>query len=293
VSLRQSPNRHRRKRSLKQLIESGTVLLEKHKIDQPRRNAEILLAHILQKPLHHIYTSWEETVSADLARTYVSMLKRRAAHVPVQYITGEVDFFGRKFIVRKGVLIPRPETEILVEKTLKLYKKYLEPARVKILDVGTGCGNVAVSLAAEIEKCSVVATDISLKALKLSCLNAVLHKVEKKIEFRQANLFPAEGDKFHIIASNPPYVPCSDISSLDEEVRKEPLRALNGGDGGTRVIEKILKRADSFLYAGGFLVMEIGYGQAEFVRNLHCGMKFLTSEKDLAGIERVAVFRKA
>ncbi len=228
-----------------------------------------------------------------MVKTYVRMLEKRACHTPIQYITGEVDFFGRGFHVKKGVFIPRPETEIMVEKTLKLYRKYLEPSHVKILDIGTGCGNIAITLAKEIRKCSVIGTDISLKSLKISSHNAVLHKVKSKIRFEKANLFPRSKGRFHIIVSNPPYIPRRDISSLDEEVQKEPLRALDGGVDGTAVIKRIIRRADTFLHNGGFLLMEIGYGQAGFLRNFVSKVQLLSIDKDLAGIERVGIFRKS
>lgn len=294
MSLRQSrnPRPRQRRKSLRRLIDSGAVFLEGHKIDLPRRNAEILLAHILKKPLHYVYTCRDETASEELVREYTGMLRKRALHVPVQYITGEADFFGRGFFVEKGVLIPRPETEIMVEQSLMLYREYFEPASVGILDIGTGCGNIAVTLAAEITGCSVVATDVSARALKMACRNAALHGVDDRIEFERRNLFPAGENRFHIVVSNPPYIPHGDIPSLDEEVRKEPLRALDGGSGGTEVIRKIMEHAGEFLYDGGFLVMEIGYGQAEFVRNYDCVMNFIRVEKDLAGIERIAILRK-
>lgn len=292
MSLRQLRNLLQKKSDLRGLIDSGTDFLERHKVEQPRKNAEILLAHILKKPVHYIYSSRGETLSADRIKTYAGMLGKRAACIPLQYITEEVDFFGYRFFVKKGVFIPRPETEILVEKTIGLYRKHFKPDCVKMLDIGTGCGNIAVTLAKEIKNCSVVATDVSLNALKVSSCNAVLHKVKGKIKFKRENLFPAGKNKFHIIVSNPPYIPRDDISVLDEEVKKEPLRALDGGADGTTVMKGILKRADAFLYDGGFLVMEIGYGQADFIRNAACGMNLLRIEKDLAGIERVAIFRK-
>ncbi len=274
------------------MIESGAAFLDGHGIDQPRRNAEILLAYLLKKSLHHIYVYWDETVSAELAGAYFRMLRKRAVCVPVQYITGEADFFGRVFFVKRGVLIPRPETEILVEKTLNLYREYFNPERIRILDVGTGCGNIAVTLALEIKGSSVVATEVSSSALNVASRNAASHDAEDRITFKRRSLFPSGEDRFHMIVSNPPYVPHGDIPFLDEEVRKEPLRALDGGDSGTDVIEKILRRAYSFLHAGGFLVMEIGYGQSEYIRNFRCGINLVSIEKDLAGIERVAVFRR-
>lgn len=290
--LQQSQNQYQKKRSLNELIESGTIFLERHNIDQPRRNAEILLAYILKKPLYYLYVYGNEIISQDFIEIYAGMLKERVVYVPIQYITGESNFFGRTFFVREGVFIPRPETEVLVEKTLSLYRDYFGVLEcVRILDIGTGCGNIAVTLASEIENCSVIAIDISPPVLNLAFRNAILHKVEDKVCFEQGDLFPSREEKFHIIVSNPPYIPHSEIPFLDEEVKKEPLRALDGGRNGTRVLERILRRATGFLHHGGFLIMEIGCGQAEFIRDKGIGMNLFSIEKDIAGIERVAVFR--
>ncbi len=287
--LLQLQNLPRKKSNLRELVVSGADFLKKHGIEQPRRNAEILLSHVLQKPLYHIYTSHDGALSADEMKSYAEMLKERAVRIPLQYITGKVDFHRYAFRIKKGVFIPRPETEILVEEAVNLYKKHFAPLFVNMLDIGTGSGNIAVTLAKEIPNCSVTAVDVSLRALDAACRNAYSIGVLKKIRFERANLFPPRGGKFHIIVSNPPYISRNDIASLDEEIRK----ALDGGDDGLKVIRQILKRADKFIHAGGFLVMEIGCGQADFIRNADCGLNLRAITKDLAGIERVAVFRKS
>ncbi len=272
-------------------LKAGSRFLRENGIDEPRKNAEILLSHLLNKPVHLIYTD-DECIPAGILSAYSKLLGKRASHIPLQYITGKVDFYKHVFFVKKGVLIPRPETEILVEKALSVYTEYFSPERVRILDMGTGCGNIAISLAKEIENCSVAATDISLKALKVSHCNALRLKAKSKIRFYQANLFPPGTNRFHMIVSNPPYIPLADIAGLDADVKHEPPAALSGGGDGTSVIRKILRRADVFLHERGFLLMEIGYNQADFVRSFKCRMELLTIKKDLAGIERIAVFRK-
>jgi release factor glutamine methyltransferase len=283
---------HLRKNNFRDLVNFGTAFLENSNVDDPVKNAEVLLSHILKKPVYYIYTYWDRIPALKDVKVYAELLERRASYIPVQYITKEVDFFGRSFSVKKGVFIPRPETETLVEKIIGLYKKHFNSECVKMLDIGTGCGNIAITLAKEIRDCSVTATDISLKSLKVSSHNALLHKVKSRIRFEKANLFPQSKSRFNIIVSNPPYIPSGDISTLDEEVKKEPVRALDGGLDGTAVIRRIMRRADAFLYKGGFLLMEIGYGQANLIRNMPSVMKLLRIERDLAGIERVAVFRK-
>jgi release factor glutamine methyltransferase len=279
--------------TFEKLIRDSVAFLEVHNIDTPRRNVEILLSFLLKESVDYIYKNYEQFFPEALLKKYKKMLSERSFHIPLQYITNEVYFFKYQFFVQKGVFIPRPETELLVEKTLTLYGQYFKPDFVRILDIGTGCGNIAITLAKEIRDCSVTATDISLKSLRTSYHNAVLHKVKSRIMIEKASLFPRSKGKFHIIVSNPPYIPRNDISSLDEEVKREPLRALDGGADGTSVIKKIIRRADTFLHNGSFLLMEIGYGQAESVRNEQCGMRLLSIEKDIADIERVAIFRKS
>lgn len=272
-------------------LKAGSRFLEENGIDEPRKNAEILLSHLFKKPVHRIYTD-DEYISAGILSAYSKLLVKRASHTPLQYITGKVDFYKYVFSVEKGVLIPRPETEILVEKAVSVYREYFSPGRVRILDIGTGCGNIAISLAKEIENCSVAAIDISLKALNVSHFNALRHKVKSKIKFYKSDVFPPGKSRFHMIVSNPPYIPLVEMAGLDEDVKQEPLTALSGGRDGTSVIKKILRRADAFLQERGFLLMEIGHNHADFIRSFKCGMELLVIEKDLAGIERIAVFRK-
>ncbi|MBN1445950.1 MAG: peptide chain release factor N(5)-glutamine methyltransferase [Candidatus Omnitrophica bacterium] len=274
-----------------EILKAGSRFLKENGVEEPRRNAEILLSHLLKKPVHRIYAD-DERITRGILPAYSKLLGKRASHTPLQYITGKVDFYKYVFSVEKGVLIPRPETEILVEKAVSVYKEYFLPVRARILDIGSGCGNIAVSLAKEIKNCSIAATDISLKALKVSHCNALRHKVKSKIKFYKSDIFPPGKSRFHMIVSNPPYIPLADIAGLDEDVKREPLTALSGGRDGTSVIRKILGRADVFLHEKGFLLMEIGYNQADFIRSFKCGMKLTGIERDLAGIERVAVFRK-
>ena len=274
------------------LVEAGTGYLEEHHVEEPRRNAEILLEHILKKPACYLYTQNEAVASSTVER-YLKMLRKRATHVPLQYITREVAFYRDVFLVRKGVFIPRPETEILVEKTVALYKKYLAPDYVRVLDIGTGCGNIAVSLAKEIENCSVVATDVSKTALEVSLRNALRHRVKSKIRFFKSDIFPPGKGKFNMIVSNPPYISAGDMVTLPEDIRREPARALSGGADGTSVIGKILQSADRLLHYGGFLLLEIGYDQADFIRDFRCNLKLTGIEKDLSGIERVGIFQKS
>jgi len=277
---------------LRKLIEEGVFFLQKNKIEEPRRNAEALLSFILNKPLYYIYTENPFLPQKSIS-LYNKLLKKRASGIPLQYLIKRVNFYGYDFFIQKGVFIPRPETELLIEKAVDIYNRYFFPSRmIKILDIGTGCGNISITLAKEIKKSVIVATDISEKAIKTADYNAKIHGVENRIKFLKVNLFPLKKRRFNIIVSNPPYIPHPEISLLDREVKMEPHRALCGSKDGLSVIRKILKEGDKFLYKGGFLLMEIGYNQATPIKEIICNLKLMGIEKDIAGIERVVIFQK-
>lgn len=277
---------------LRELLESGIIFLENHGIKEPRRNAEIILSHILNKPCYYIYTE-NLPVSPTIITAYNKILKERGKHIPLQYLLKTVNFFGYNFFIEEGVFIPRPETEILIEKAVEIYKRCLTSlSRIKILDIGTGSGNIAISLLREIKTCYAIATDISENAIKIANYNAKTNRVKSRIKFLQTDIFPPRINKFHMILSNPPYIPNFEISSLDREVGREPITALAGGDDGLNIIKKIIERADMFLYSNGFLLMEIGDKQGKDIKKMRSSLDLLTIEKDFAGIERIAVFHK-
>ncbi len=277
--------------SLRELIKTGTTFLRKSSIEEPRRNVEMLLSYILKKPVYYIYTEDISIPHKSVIR-YNKLLVKRAMGIPLQYLTRTVNFYGYDFFIQEGVFIPRPETEILVEKAIEIYKRYFSPGYIKILDIGTGCGNIAISLAREIKKCRIVATDISEKAIKTANYNAELHRVKNRIEFLKTNTFPLQEKKFHIIVTNPPYIPGSEIVLLEKEVRREPFRALSGGKEGFNLIKKIIRDADRFLQDRGFLLIEIGDKQGRHIRQIQCSLELIAIEKDLSGIERVVIFHK-
>jgi len=277
---------------MKKLITLGSEILKKNKIEFPYRNAEILLSFLLKKERVNLY-SQDVKINGKICRKYFNLIEKRSGYIPLQYLTGEEKFYGYKLKINKSVFIPRPETEILIETVVKLYRKQFLPKRVNILDIGTGCGNIAIALAKEIKKCSVLATDISEKALVLAKRNARSLQVKSKIDFAKTNLFPSFKKHFHMIVSNPPYIPEKEILNLPAEVRKEPVRALNGGKTGFKYIKRILSNAGEYLMNGGFTMLEIGYNQSKFLKNMEFSqLKLLKFEKDLNGFERVIVFKK-
>jgi release factor glutamine methyltransferase len=213
--------------------------------------------------------------------------------MPVAYITGVREFMSLDFFVRPGVLIPRPETELLAETVIDFVKESGAPS-VSILDLGTGSGCIAVSLAYYIGNCRVTAVDISEEALEVAQLNAEKNMVAGKIEFLRGDFFePLRGSKFDIIASNPPYIPSGDIAGLGADVRDfEPVAALDGGADGLDFHRKIIREAKNYLTKNGFLVLEAGRGQADAIARLmndyYHGIKVYG---DIQGIPRVVAGR--
>lgn len=228
-------------------------------------------------------------------RTIISSaIKRRILGEPIQYILGKAEFMGLEFKVNRDVFIPRPETEILVETVIKLVSsiKY-QVSGINILDVGTGSGCIAVSLAKFINNLEITATDISSKALEVASMNAKLNNVE--INFVQGGLFdtyPLSLTPYHLIISNPPYISTSEIESLQPEIRYEPRMALDGGKDGLDFYRKIIQRAPECLKEDGFLIMEMGFGQAEMIKNILKNLgnfEIIDVVKDYNSIERVIV----
>jgi len=286
------PSNQSKRRTPRQLISRAGLFLEASGIDEPFRNAELLLSHVMGRPVVDLYLDWDQEVSAGQEKSFLSLVEKRSGAVPLQYLTGSVDFFGYRLIVRKGVFIPRPETELLVEEALDIYRRHFSPKPVRILDIGTGSGNISVALAGEIPESRITATDISQDALDAACENGRLHGVGERIKFIRQDSFPAGCGRFHLILSNPPYIPDREMLTLQDEVKNEPTQALRAGAAGMDVIERILAGAYRYLEPGGYLILEIGYGQAKMVRKIECGLRFCYIKKDLSGIERYPVFKK-
>ncbi|MCX8082048.1 MAG: peptide chain release factor N(5)-glutamine methyltransferase [bacterium] len=275
----------------KDIVERATTFLQKNNIEEPRKNAEIILSYILNKPICYIYTD-NFILPTEIIKSYNNLLIKRAKGIPLQYLTKRVNFYGYDFFIQKGVFIPRSETEILVEKTIEIYERFYKGENVKILDIGTGCGNIAIVIAKEIKNCRIIATDISAKALKTALNNAKKYKVKTKIQFLKTDIFPLQKVKFHIIVSNPPYIPSSEIETLPREVQNEPSKALSGGSDGLDVIKRILKYANAFLNNRGFLLMEIGDRQRQHIERIKTDMELIKFVKDFTGIDRIAIFSK-
>jgi release factor glutamine methyltransferase len=249
---------------IKDLLAVTAEYFKKKDIDNPRLCAEILLACQLKTTRIKLYLNFDQSVGEKDLNEFRKLVQRRLDREPVQYITGIQEFWSKEFMVGPQVLIPRPETEVLVEQTLAVMenqKEGIETITPNILDLGTGSGAVAVSLAAELPKTDIWASDISEDALEIAKINARKHGVDARIHFIRSDLFSAFAPAlcFDVIVSNPPYIPAEDLDGLQPEVsRFEPRSALDGGPGGLVIINKLVLDAKDFLKPGAWLLMEMG-----------------------------------
>jgi len=268
---------------------------EKKMIDPARLEAEVLLAHVLGCERIHLYTGFDRVVPAPKLAEFKRLIIERSQHRPTQYILGRAEFMSMEFIVNEAVLIPRPETEHLVE---ALISRARELADAKILDLGTGSGCIPVSAARHLPEAEFWAVDVSDEALAVARRNADRHEVAERIHFLRGDLFePVGGLSFDFIASNPPYVSESEWDELAPEVRDhEPRTALAGGPDGLDAYREIIPRAKEFLLPGGRLLLELPAGKAQAVREIAAQSSGLHEEetiRDYQDIERVLVLAAA
>jgi release factor glutamine methyltransferase len=262
---------------------------EKKDIDAPRLTAEVLLAHTLKVDRVRLYVDLDRPLDKAELTAYRALLERRTKGEPTQYLTGKREFYNRSFVVDARVLIPRPETELLVEAVLRHAPKELP---LRMLDVCTGSGCIAVSLAAERPLASVVATDLSKEACLVAQENASRLSVSDRVEVRQGDLFsPLRPDeRFDVVVSNPPYIASAEIDSLSAEVRQEPRPALDGGPGGLDLLFAVVDGAKGWLKPGGLLALEMGetQGAAVLERLVGAGYESARVERDLERRDRMA-----
>ncbi len=280
------------------LLSWTTEFLRDKGSDSSRLDAEVLLAHVRNCPRIELYTAYEEVATDALRQAFRELVSQRAAGKPVAYLVGQREFFSLSFRVTPDVLIPRPETELLVVRLLDLAKALPAGDALRIADVGAGSGNIAVCCAKHLPQCHVTAIDLSEAALAVARDNATRHEVAGRIDFLQSDLFDSYSDteRFHFIVSNPPYVTTAEMEQLPASVAQhEPHVALDGGERGTTVIERLLPQAAERLTAGGWLLMEIGPAIASRVEQLVAAMPdfdLQETEKDLTGHPRVVQAQK-
>ncbi|MCU0594873.1 MAG: peptide chain release factor N(5)-glutamine methyltransferase [Desulfobacterota bacterium] len=247
-----------------ELLKVSADYLKQKGIDSPRLSAEILLAHQLRLTRVKLYLQYDQPLTEQEIEGYRALVRRRLSREPVQYITGTQEFWSMEFLVTPAVLIPRPETEVLLEQAVLLGKEdpRLQREGARLLDLGTGCGALAVALAREFEKALICATDLSAEALRVAMDNAERHGVKDRIEFKCGDWFsPFAGTdtRFDMILSNPPYVSSEAFESLSPEVRDhEPRSALDGREQGMQDINRILDEAAGYLVHEGWILMEMG-----------------------------------
>lgn len=282
--------------TLHELVAAGRRRLYEAGIPQAEADldARVMLEHLLQWDSAHFFGHGERLADAELTQRYDAFVERRTQREPTAYITGEREFWGLAFEVTPAVLIPRPETELVVEIALALWPDPNAP--VRIADVCTGSGCLAVAIAVERSAAQVVATDISLDALDVAARNAARHAVERRVTFRHADVLAGIDGPFDLIVSNPPYVPNGDEATMQPEVvRHEPRLALFAGTDGLDVIRLLLPHAAARLRPGGSLAFEFGYGQQDAVRGLISatpGLHVDEIRNDLQGIPRTALARR-
>ena len=278
--------------TIKELINQGIMMLKNEGIEAPQNKARSILEYTLNTTRQHLLIYDNKEVTKQKQAEYIKNINRLIKGEPLQYIIGYQEFMKLKFVVNKDVLIPQPDTEILVEETLNIIKNIPNPV---ILDLCTGSGAIAVSIAKYIQNAKIYATDISKKTLEIAKQNAKLNGVSNSIEFIGSNLFDKIKDKkFDVIISNPPYIKTDEIKTLSKEVQNEPKIALDGGKDGLDFYRKIIKEGYKHLNRQGYLCLEIGYDQKNQVLKLiNDERRYVEtySKKDLCQNDRIIITR--
>ena len=273
-----------------EVIKLSTEYLQKKGVEAPRANAEILLAEILKCKRLELYLSFDKPLAENEVQIYREAIRKRGLRIPLQYIVGNVEFYGLKLIVNENVLIPRPETELIVEKIINDSDK---SASLKILDIGVGSGNISLSILKNLPNTNVVAIDISESALEVAKQNAELNLLHDRIELKHFDIMKDDLNslgKFDLIVSNPPYVSVNDFESLEPELKvHEPRIALTDNSNGISFYKRIIEVSDKILGKHGKIYFELGMGQSMQVKNLleQKGFNNILVTKDYSGIERI------
>lgn len=276
--------------TIRETIRKGMIILKNNNITEPNIKARLIMQYVLNKPREYLMVYDTQNVMLRQEVNYFKAIKKLCQGLPLQHITHRQEFMKMTFYVDENVLIPRQDTEILVEEVIKIAKKINAK---KFLDLCTGSGAIAVSIAKYIEQSEITAVDISGKALNVAKLNAKNNEVDDKITFVESDLFSnLKKEKYDMIVSNPPYIKTDIIKKLDKEVQKEPYIALDGGYDGLDFYRKIINEADEYLKFHGYLCLEIGYNQKEEVEELIRKQEKYTDtycKKDLCDNDRIII----
>jgi len=270
-----------------QVLQNTADFFARKGIDSPRLNIEHLLADALGKRRIDLYLEFDRTLSENELAPLREKVRRRAEGEPLQYLLGSWDFFGRAFRTDPRALIPRPETEVLVEIVLKVIRAELS-SRTRLLDVGTGSGVLAITFALECPNLQIVGSDVSPSALNLARENAEKQGLNHRIEWVESDLLSSVAGSFDFLVANLPYIPTAELPKLAPEVKRDPQLALDGGPDGLVVIRRLLREVPKVLRDGAFVVLEVGFDQAGRVADLLTAQKFrdISVENDYQGVRR-------
>lgn len=258
----------------------------------PNLDARVILCKVLSLSYEQLLVRYDNVLSALEEKEFLRLVDRRVSMEPIAYIMGKQEFYGRDFVVDKSVLIPRPETELLVDSIIEDYNIHHLDKNIKILELGIGSGAISVSIASEILRAEIFAVDISSEALKIAKINSYNHKVNEKIKFIQSDWFSNVGEgRYDYIVSNPPYIDYNDKFVATGTRLFEPKLALYANDNGLAAYKTIINSASSYLKDGGKLLFEIGYKQRDKILDIlrECGFTDILTKKDLAGHDRVVI----
>lgn len=280
--------------NIKEILKQGEIQLNNCNIEESNLKVKMLLSNLLEKNKEYLLIYDTEEITKEIEKAFFDGINKLKLGEPIQYIIGKQEFYGMEFFVNRNVLIPQPDTEILVMETLEVINTLFKGENIKILDLCTGSGAIAISLKKFVDKnCvqtnEVWASDISTEALKIAEINS--KKNDVKINFIHSDLFDNINEKFDMIVSNPPYIETKVIHNLPVEVRNEPKLALDGGEDGLDFYRKIAKEARRYLNINGVLAVEIGYNQKEAVTNIlkENNYKEIYSKKDFCGNDRIVI----
>jgi release factor glutamine methyltransferase len=280
--------------TVRELMKSAIEHLQHKGFDDARLNVELLLAHALDLQRIQLYLHFDKPLTPEELKQFRALYERRLKREPVQYIIGSTSFMGLHFNIDSRVLIPRPETETLIEQTMLLCQRYPSDMPIQVLEVGTGSGNIAISIAKYIKQAHITAIDISKEALIVAAANARKHSVDSQIQFSLIDVFDRAEElfqnRFDLLVSNPPYVAKDEWEQLQMEVRDfEPLMALTDGKDGFKFYHRLIGIIPDIIKSGGGILLEVGFNQAEKVaRELkNAGVDQLQITNDLQGIPRV------
>ena len=287
--------------TVRRLLEWTSTFFTRKEVDAPRLSAELLLSHVLGVPRIKLYTDYETIVSEKNLAAYRELVRRASEHEPIAYLTGKAYFFNLEFEIEPGVLIPRPDTETLVENVLQLARNTAGFESPRVMDLCTGSGCIAAAIASRLKNAAVIATDISDKAVAVARKNIERLGLSDRVTIAQGDLFEplkemVDARPFDLVVANPPYIPSAEIARLDRNVREyEPVTALDGGMDGLMVHRRILQQAGERLRASGRIYLEIQFDQAPAATEMfvsHDEFEDVRVLKDHAGNNRVVTARR-